>query len=334
MSVIKELQALGAIWDTEDPFLFCAHHQDDYPAGNDQQGPSTSLEGRNLGQDFDEGKSFRMYHGLKVPGFPEHPHRGFETVTVTLEGTIDHFDSLGGSGRYSDGDIQWMTAGKGIQHCEMFPLIHGHKDNPLHLFQIWLNLPSRDKFVTPDYKMIWHESLKKIELAEVGLTEITLITGTYGDTTILAPVDNSWGSIEENHVNIWVVKMASGAKFLLPNISMTSHKNLYLYKGSKMSFNGETVEAPRRVRLNNQEVEIVNTGEAAAFLYLEAEPINEAVAKYGPFVMNTNEEIQQAYQDYQTTRFGGWPWERSDPVHTKGQGRMAKYSDGTVSYPS
>lgn len=334
MSVIKALQELAFVWETEDPFLFCVHHQDDYPEGNDEQGPSESLEGRNLGQDFDNHNSFRMYHGLKVPGFPEHPHRGFETVTITLEGTVDHFDSLGGSGRYSDGDIQWMTAGKGIQHCEMFPLVHSHKRNPLHLFQIWLNLPSKDKFVAPDYKMIWHENLEKIEQSDGGLSEITLITGSYGDATVLAPVDNSWGSIEENHVNIWLVKMAAEARLSLPNISATSHKNLYLYKGTKMSFNGETVESGRRLTLMNQEIEIINTGESAAFLYLEAEPIKEAVAKYGPFVMNTNEEIQQAYKDYQATQFGGWPWNQPDPVHARTQGRMAKYSDGTVTYPN
>jgi redox-sensitive bicupin YhaK (pirin superfamily) len=122
-SIIK-IRNLGFQWETLDPFIFCVHHKDDYPVGNSDMGPQASLDGRNLGQDFQVKDGWRMYHGLKVPGFPVHPHRGFETVTIVREGWVDHSDSLGGAGRYGEGDVQWMTAGSGIQHSEMFPLIH------------------------------------------------------------------------------------------------------------------------------------------------------------------------------------------------------------------
>ena len=334
MSVIKKLQELSFIWSTEDPFLFCAHHQDDYPEGNADQGPSRqALGGRNLGQDFEPSSSFRMYHGHQVPGFPEHPHRGFETITIALEGMVDHFDSMGASGRYGGGDIQWMTAGKGMQHCEMFPLVHEDKANPLHLFQIWMNLPAKDKFVEPEYKMIWHENLWKISEDISGEVELRVIAGKYKSGTVLAPVSNSWASKAENNVNIWLIEMAEGAKFVLPNSSSTVNRNLYVYEGSQMIFADEPVEVPRQVSLMNEEITIINQGKKASMLLLEGEPIGEVVEKYGPFVMNTKEEIKQAYEDYQQTQFGGWPWSRPDQVHERNQQRMAKYVDGSLVYP-
>ena len=122
-SAVLELVKLGAPpWKTFDPFLFCVHHRDDYPAGDARLGPVTPLSGRNIGQDFDNKDGWNMYHGDVVPGFPRHPHRGFETVTVTRRGFVDHSDSLGATARYGEGDVQWMTAGSGIVHAEMFPL--------------------------------------------------------------------------------------------------------------------------------------------------------------------------------------------------------------------
>ena len=101
-------------WITVDPFLFCVHHVDNYPKGNGSLGVSSSLAGRNMGSDFSGKDGWSMYHGSSIPGFPSHPHRGFETITVARQGFIDHSDSLGAKARFGEGDVQWMTAGKGI----------------------------------------------------------------------------------------------------------------------------------------------------------------------------------------------------------------------------
>ena len=112
-NAIKSIKPLGFPWQTQDPFLFCVHHEDFYQKGNDVMGPAASLAGRNIGQDFELNKAgWRMYHGEHVPGFPAHPHRGFETVTIVTNGVVDHSDSLGAAGRFGFGDVQWLTAGK------------------------------------------------------------------------------------------------------------------------------------------------------------------------------------------------------------------------------
>ena len=110
---ITRVSPLGQRWQTTDPFLFCVHHIDRYPKGNDRLGPAAPLTGHNLGQDFDNPDGWNMYHGDVVPGFPQHPHRGFETVTIVRTGYIDHSDSLGATARFGMGDVQWLTAGKG-----------------------------------------------------------------------------------------------------------------------------------------------------------------------------------------------------------------------------
>ena len=143
-----------------DPFLFCVYHKDLYPA--DKSGKMEAPR-RGNGADFNPSADYRMYHGDMVPGFPGHPHRGFETVTATIEGHIDHADSHGNSGRYGMGDLQWMTAGKGVQHSEMFPLVHEDKPNINRFFQIWLNLPAASKFAKPAFVMQWAEEVRREE---------------------------------------------------------------------------------------------------------------------------------------------------------------------------
>src|SRR3954465_15527 len=144
-SPILAVKPLGFPWATVDPFLFCAYHDDAYPQGNGELGPKAALAGREIGSDFSRKDGWSMYHGDTVPGFPAHPHRGFETVTIVRKGLIDHSDSLGATAGCGEGDGPWVTAGKGIVHSEMFPLLKADADNPLELFQIWLNLPQRSK---------------------------------------------------------------------------------------------------------------------------------------------------------------------------------------------
>jgi hypothetical protein len=336
MTYILSQKPLGFHWPTQDPFLFCAHHQDFYPKGNTQLGPIESLDGRQLGSDFDLSNPWKMYHGRQVPGFPVHPHRGFETVTIVLEGFVDHFDSGGGSGRYGQGDVQWMTAGAGLQHAEMFPLLSQEEDNPLHLFQVWLNLPAKNKFVPPFYKMLWHEDIPVVKTAhESGkVSEVKVIAGTFRDMKAPLPAPDSWAADPHNGVRIWIIRIAEGETLTLPSASKTVLRSLYHYRGGGVGVGeSELIPCETMVSLSTESVDLVAKDVDAYLLLLEAEPISEPVSQYGPFVMNTREEISQAYADYEKTQFGGWPWRRSDPTHPIQVGRMAIYSDGTKSLP-
>jgi redox-sensitive bicupin YhaK (pirin superfamily) len=331
--IIKNAKPLGFVWETSEPFLFCVHHQDAYPRGNGQMGPAASLGGRNIGQDFDPKLGWRMYHGHRVPGFPEHPHRGFETVTIVLEGLVDHFDSAGASGRYGHGDVQWMTAGSGLQHAEMFPLVHEDRDNPLELFQIWLNLPRADKFVDPHYKMLWAEDIPVVQRQDQhgGKTSIRVIAGTLDGSQAPSPTPDSWARDTENQVAIWLVSLEPGAETVLPAAGPRAQRSLYFFQGSSLEMGGTEIPAYHAVQVEaGQPLSLRNGPEPTRILLLQANPIGEPVVQYGPFVMNTRQEIQQAYEDYQRTRFGGWPWDRSDPVHPASQGRIARYQDGIV----
>src|SRR5246127_5246002 len=175
--VMLAVRPLGIPWETSDPFLFCMYHNDVYPAGNNNLGPAASLAGRNIGQDFEGKDGWRMYHGRVVPGFPQHPHRGFETVTIMRSGFIDHSDSLGATARFGQGDVQWLTAGRGIVHSEMFPLVDSSKPNPVELFQIWLNLPRANKLAEPHFWMLWAGQVPSLAQEDGAgrKTEVTLV---------------------------------------------------------------------------------------------------------------------------------------------------------------
>lgn len=334
--VVKTIKTLGFPWETQDPFLFCVYHSDAYPRGNENFGPATSLEGRNIGNDFVIKDGWRMYHGATIPGFPVHPHRGFETVTVVRKGIVDHSDSLGGAGRYGHGDVQWMTAGKGIQHAEMFPLLNREKENPLELFQIWLNLPKADKFVEPHYAMLWGEQIPVfIHRDELGRrTTIEVVAGAVGTMKAPGPAPNSWAADPAHEVAIWVIEMEPGAKWDLPLAGEGTHRSLYFFEGDAIRLNGDTFNDHCALELEaHLAVGLENGSTPGRFLLLQGAPINEPVVNYGPFVMNTQSEIQQTYSDYQQTRFGGWPWPRHDQVHGRDQSRFARHSDGTEEFP-
>ena len=329
--LITDIKPLGFTWETKDPFLFCVHHLDNYPEGNDELGPAASLAGRNLGQDFTTKDGWRMYHGEVVPGFPAHPHRGFETVTVVLTGFVDHSDSHGAAGRYGNGDVQWMTAGSGLQHAEMFPLLKKDKPNPLELFQIWLNLPKAKKFAKPYYNMLWAEDIPTVTSKDKNgkTTSVTLIAGKFADISAPAPAPDSWANEAENDVAIWLIKMEANAQWIIPSASLEVNRSLYFYGGTTINIAGVTIESYHSVDLlADQKVIIDNGNEDAYLLLLQGKPINEPVVQHGPFVMNTASEIQQAFNDYSRTQFGGWPWSRYDNVHSRETGRFAKYSDG------
>jgi hypothetical protein len=330
---ILSIQPITFMLPVSDPFLFCAHHLDYYPKGNDEMGPAASLTGRDIGQDFTIMDGWRMYHGETVPGFPEHPHRGFETVTIVLQGLVDHADSHGQAGRYGHGDVQWMTAGSGLQHSEMFPLLNKEAQNPAELFQVWLNLPKSKKFATPYFKMLWSEDIPKIKAIDANgkKTELTIIAGQIGNVAALPPAPDSWAADPANGVNIWIINMEAGATWNVPVSNEEVSRSLYFYKGGSINLNGTEIAPDMAIELDAKEEVIIQNekGEGRLFL-LQGKPINEPVVQYGPFVMNTREEIQQAFEDYRKTEFGGWPWPRRDQVHPREKGRFATHLDGTI----
>lgn len=334
MNPILSIKPLGFQWETADPFLFCVHHEDYFPKGNEQMGPAQEfLKGRHMGDDFIIKDGFRMYHGKTVPGFPGHPHRGFETITVVRKGIVDHADSLGAAGRYGNGDVQWMTAGKGVQHSEMFPLIHTDKDNTMELFQIWLNLPKKNKMVEPHFKMLWRESIPNYVHADSNQkkTIVEVIAGEIGGKKAGSPPPDSWAADEKNEVAVWNIKMQAGAKFTLPKASAGVNRNLYFYEGNQIILGGQVITKYNAVQLK-PDVDVVIEGgsEETSILILQGKPINEPVMQYGPFVMNTKEEINQAFEDYHKTQFGGWPWPKYDQVHDRSKARFAKHADGKI----
>ena len=334
--VIQNIRPLEFMWPVSNPFIFCVHHLDDYPAGNDEMGPDASLSGRYLGQDFTLKDGWRMYHGERIPGFPAHPHRGFETVTIVLDGFVDHSDSHGAAGRYGMGDVQWMTAGAGLQHCEMFPLRNKDKGNRLELFQIWLNLPQKDKFANPHFKMLWAESIPEVKHRdEQGrTTTVKVFAGSFAGESAPDPAPDSWAAEPANGVNIWTIRMEKGARWTLPAAGAEMHRSLYFYKGKNLSVAGMDVDSYQAIEmLSDQDVILESSGEDAFLLMLQGLPINEPVVQHGPFVMNSPDEIQQAIRDYRETGFGGWPWDRYDQVHPRDQERFARYNNGKTETP-
>lgn len=331
-NAILKLFPLGAPpWPTRDPFLFCVHHQDDYPAGNHAFGVDPpALVGRNLGSDFVGRDGWRMYHGKVVPGFPSHPHRGFETVTVTRQGYIDHADSMGAKARYGEGDVQWMTAGRGVVHSEMFPLLHKDAPNPAELFQIWLNLPRADKMCEPHFTMFWSENVPRVHTSdEAGRrTTVTVTAGALEGATPPAPPPHSWASRPESDLAIWTVKMEPGARWTMPAARAGGDRTAYLFQGA-LRLEGARIEKSNGIVLKPDAAVELEAGEAGAeLLLLQGRPIGQPVVSYGPFVMNSEDEIRRAYADYQRTQFGGWPWKRSDPVHGGTIERFAVHADG------
>lgn len=331
---ILQVKPLGFLWDTQDPFLFCAHHRDEFPNGDGKlRVASSELKGRDIGQDFTKKNGYKMYHGSQIPGFPYHPHRGFETISINKEGFVDHSDSLGGAGRFGPGDVQWMTAGKGIQHSEMFPMLNENSGNTAEIFQVWLNLPKVSKFVEPHFKMLWQDMIPIVkETDNKGKTvEINVISGNLKGIKSPSPTPNSWAANPANGVSILTLKMEAHATYKLPAAAVSGvHRTLYFYRGKNITIDNQIITEYHSIQVKAGEEILLENGNTDSYLLLlQGKPIGEPIAQHGPFVMNTQAEIHEAFSDYQRTQFGGWPWPNKEQVHHKDKGRFALHADGS-----
>ena len=325
---------LGRQWGTADPFLFCVHHLDRYPAANEHMGPAASLEARDLGMDFSGAEGWSMYHGSIVPGFPQHPHRGFETVTYVRQGLIDHSDSLGATARFGRGDVQWLTAGSGIVHCEMFPLID--RTGPEHHRAVPdLAQPARRR---QDGRPVLHHAVGRGD-PPVGPCRRRGSPGRADrHRRVRSRASGRWPPRRTRTRRVPTPTWPSGISCssrspggwsLRPDRPETT-RTLYVFEGT-LSVAGHTVEASTGVVVRPDEPVTVAAGpDGAEVLVLQGRPIGEPVAQYGPFVMNDRAGIEQALVDYQTTGFGGWPWPTDDPVQPREAGRFARHADGRL----
>ena len=219
-----------------------------------------------------------------VAGFPSHPHRGFETVTYLLDGHMLHEDHLGNRGNLKSGGVQWMTAGRGIIHSEMPQQENGR----MRGFQLWINLPAKEKMKPAGYRDIQPDEIPAVERDGA---KVKVIAGVFGDTS---------GAITGGSTDpiYWDVALRSNGVF----VQEIKDKTVYIYP-----FEGEVEIAERALKTHQggvlgsgDMVEVKAGAEGARFLVLAAKPIREPIVQYGPFVMNTREEIEQAIRDYQS----------------------------------
>ena len=253
-------------------------------------------------------------------GFPYHPHRGIETVTVVRKGEVKHRDSLGHAGSIGAGDIQWMTSGSGILHEEM-PQVRPEGIGGL---QLWLNLPARDKMTRPRYRDLQSGHLAEVEGDEGA--RLRVIAGEAGGGKLVGPVEGL--AVAPKFVDVTLTP-GTAVREEVPR----GHTAFAYVDHGDVAFGPErtAVHGPALVVFGEGDAVEASAGAAGGrFLLAAARPLGEPIARHGPFVMNTRAEIEQAFTDYQRTRFGGWPWDRDDPVHGLDNTRFARHADGRV----
>lgn len=229
-----------------------------------------------------------------IGGFPPHPHRGFETITYMLQGKMEHRDHMNNVGLLSDGDVQWMTAGRGIIHSEMPKQTQGR----MRGFQFWLNLPAEQKMKAAQYQDIPHAELPTLQLEGVN------IIGLAGDGTVNGERFSGYVKDKTSRPIIWDVHLSSGATLNLSDLE-ASNLMLYVYEG-EIEVGASAAKAQELVRLSaGEHVVVKNTGtELTRLMVFGGVPIAEPIVQYGPFVMNSPEEIEQAILDYRAGNFG------------------------------
>ncbi|UMQ41316.1 pirin family protein [Chryseobacterium sp. Y16C] len=235
------------------------------------------------------------FNGTETPrGVGVHPHRGFETVTIAYQGKVQHHDSAGGGGIIGKGDVQWMTAAKGVLHKEYHETEWAKEGGIFQMVQLWVNLPSKDKMSNPKYQSIKNSEMKKVDLGENGFVEI--IAGTYqdqqGPATTFSPV----------HMMNAKLKKGGKAAFDFPANFNTA---ALVIEGSILVNGEEKVKTDHLTLFKNEgESFTIEATEDAVVLIISGQPLNEPIYPHGPFVMNSREEIIQAFEDYNLGKFG------------------------------
>jgi redox-sensitive bicupin YhaK (pirin superfamily) len=214
--------------------------------------------------------------------------------------------------------------------------VHKDKENPLEIFQIWLNLPRASKLVDPHFKMLWNEEIPVVKKTDSAghSTFVNVIAGRIDGIKALSPTPDSWAANPENDIQVWTIRMEPNAQFTIPKGATASNRSIYFYKGSTIDLEGQQMSNQQLAHLNaSSEITIKNGDSEAYFLFLQGKPINEPVVQYGPFVMNTQAEIQEAFAEYRATQFGGWPWPEAEQTHPRDKGRFALHADGKEEIP-
>lgn len=226
-------------------------------------------------------------------GVGVHPHRGFETVTIVYHGKVAHHDSTGNSGVISEGDVQWMTAASGILHKEYHEEEFSKKGGPFQMIQLWVNLPAKDKMSKPKYQAITNDQLGKYQLDNGGVVEVIAgeFKGVKGAASTFTPIEMYNAKI----------KKGAAVTFDLPENFNTG---ILVVEGA-VKVNGEKAPADNFILFKNEGETISIEAEEDSILFvISGKPINEPIAAYGPFLMNTNEELEQALEDFNKGKFG------------------------------
>ena len=228
------------------------------------------------------------------PGVGGHPHKGFETVTIVYAGEVEHRDSAGHSGKIGPGDVQWMTAGSGLVHEEFHSREASAKGGVVSMAQLWVNLPKRDKNAAPRYQTITDGTIPRVPLPE-GAGEVRVIAGSFGEHR--GPADTF------TPVDVWDIRLTKGATVTLP-LKDGFNAVLPVLEGA-ISVDGKAVGPSKTVLFDRKGESITVTAtEDSQLLLLGGEPLDEPIAHYGPFVMNTQEEIRQAIDDFRRGKMG------------------------------
>lgn len=323
---------LGMHWDTEDPFLFASHHEDDYPHGNRQQAPPLEeIAGRNLGRDYQKLLGFRMYHGKVVPGFPMHAHWGYETLTVPELGYIDHYDTEGIQGRFGFGDCQWVSASSKYEHCEMYPLVNQEERNPNDITQIMVNLPLEMKNRGNSVRTVWREDKKVVEGDG---SSVEVFCGDFAGASAESPNDVSYAK-RSNGIRILRVVLQPGARISIDPAADGASRNLYYVSGDRAAIAGEDVRYYSRLKFTDTRAFEIANGDAESVMWLlEGRPIGQRMASFGPVTLEDLSDVRKALDEIRINEFLEWPWDIIDKAQPLGTGRFIRYADGTEERPS